>query len=73
MVTDFGMSEKLGLRTYGVESVSGYLGIGPTEQRDYSEEIARQIDEEVNKILQNAHQVAKEVLNGNKPRSDPHR
>jgi len=68
MVTDFGMSEKLGLRTYGVESVSGYLGVGPVEQRDYSEEIARQIDEEVNKILQNAHQVAKEVLNGNKPR-----
>ena len=34
MVTDYGMSEKLGLRTYGQTTVPGYLGIGPPEQKD---------------------------------------
>jgi cell division protease FtsH len=68
MVTDYGMSEKLGLRTYGQTTVPGYLGIGPPEQRDYSEEVARQIDEEVHRILEEAHQVAKKLLVENKPR-----
>ena len=68
MVTDYGMSEKLGLRTYGQMTVPGYLGIGPPEQKDYSEETARQIDEEVHRILENAHQVAKNLLEENKPR-----
>jgi cell division protease FtsH len=68
MVTDYAMSEKLGLRTYGQMTVPGYLGIGPPEQRDYSEETARQIDEEVHRILENAHQVAKKLLEENRPR-----
>jgi cell division protease FtsH len=48
--------------------VPGYLGIGPPEQRDYSEEVARQIDEEVHRILEDAHQVAKKLLAENRPR-----
>jgi cell division protease FtsH len=68
MVTDYGMSEKLGLRTYGQITVPGYLGIGPPEQKNYSEEAARQIDEEVNRILESAHQVAKNLIEENKPR-----
>jgi cell division protease FtsH len=68
MVTDYAMSDKLGLRTYGEPTVPGYLGIGPPEQRNYSEETARQIDEEVRRILENAHQVAKKVLEENRPR-----
>ncbi len=68
MVTDFGMSKKLGLRTYGNQAVSGYLGFGPPEQKDYGEEVARQIDEEVYKIMEAAHQAAKKVLAENRPR-----
>jgi cell division protease FtsH len=68
MVTDYAMSEKLGLRTYGQTTVPSYLGIGPPEQRDYSEETAKKIDEEVRNIMENAHQVAKKILEGNRPR-----
>jgi cell division protease FtsH len=68
MVTDYAMSKKLGLRTYGQMTVPGYLGIGPPEQRDYSEETARQIDEEVRSIIESAHQVAKKLLEENRPR-----
>jgi cell division protease FtsH len=68
MVTDYGMSKKLGLRTYGDVTVPGYLGIGPPEQKDYSEETARQIDEEMNRILANAYRVAEKLLEENRPR-----
>lgn len=68
MVTDFGMSEKLGLRTYGVQAVSGYLGFAPPEQRDYSEDAAKQIDEEMRQILKYAYEVSKKVLRANKDR-----
>jgi cell division protease FtsH len=68
MVTDYAMSEKLGLRTFGQTTVPGYLGIGPPERKDYSEETAKQIDEEVHRIMENAHQVAKKILEENRPR-----
>jgi cell division protease FtsH len=68
MVTDYAMSEKLGLRTFGQATVPGYLGIGPPERKDYSEETARQIDGEVRAIMENAHQVAKKILEENRPR-----
>jgi cell division protease FtsH len=68
MVTDYAMSEKMGLRTYGETTVPSYLGIGPPEQRDYSEQTAQQIDDEVRRIMENAHQVAKKVLEENRPR-----
>jgi cell division protease FtsH len=68
MVTDYGMSEKLGLRTFGHQTTASYLGIGPGEEKDYSEEVARQIDEEVHSITESAHQIATKVLQENKPR-----
>ncbi len=68
MVTDYGMSKKLGLRTYGQMTVPSYLGIGPPELKDYSDETARQIDEEVRRILEDAHQTAKKLLEENRPR-----
>ncbi len=68
MITDYGMSKKLGLRTFGQSTVAGYLGIAPPEQKDYSEETAKKIDEEVYKIMEAAHQVAVRVLQENKPR-----
>ena len=68
MVTDYAMSKKLGLRTFGQTTVPGYLGIGPPERKDYSEETAKQIDEEVRRIMEDAHQVAKKILEENRPR-----
>jgi len=68
MVTDYAMSKKMGLRTYGETTVPGYLGIGPQEERNYSEQTAQQIDEEVRRIMDNAHQVAKKILEENRPR-----
>jgi cell division protease FtsH len=68
MVTDYGMSEKLGLRTFGQESRPAYLGFGPPEEKDYSEKTAQQIDEEVHDILEGTRQVAVSILQQNKPR-----
>ena len=70
MVTEYSMSQKLGYRTYGQTTVPGYLGIGPPEIKDYSEETAKQIDEEVGLILENAHAAARNILSENKPRLD---
>jgi cell division protease FtsH len=68
MITDYGMSQKLGLRTFGHETTSGYLGLGSAEEKDYSNEIAREIDQEVHDLLEEAHRVAMKVLQDNKPR-----
>jgi len=66
MVTSFGMSDKLGPRTFGHKDELVFLGREISEQRDYSDKIAEQIDEEVYNIIQEAHETAKEILAKNK-------
>jgi cell division protease FtsH len=66
MVTDYGMSDKLGPRTFGHKEEMVFLGREISEQRDYSEEVARQIDEEVQRIIDEAHDTARKVLTENK-------
>ena len=68
MVTDFGMSDKLGPRTFGDKQEMVFLGREISEQKDYGDKIADLIDEEVNKIIRNAHRVAKKILAENKPK-----
>jgi len=68
MVTDFGMSDKLGPRSFGDKQEMVFLGREISEQKDYGDKIADLIDEEVNKIIQNAYQVAKNILTENKPK-----
>jgi len=68
MVTDYGMSHSLGPRTFGHKEELVFLGREISEQRDYSEKVARQIDDEVYEIIQQAHEVAKKILSENKPR-----
>ncbi|MFC1939122.1 ATP-dependent zinc metalloprotease FtsH [Chloroflexota bacterium] len=68
MVTSFGMSEKLGPRTFGQKEELVFLGREISEQKDYSDETARQIDEEVCSIIQKARSVARKILTGNKPK-----
>lgn len=61
MVTRFGFSQKLGLRTFGEEQGNPYLGsLG--EIRDYSEEMAQTIDQEMRHILDTAYQRAKDIV-----------
>jgi cell division protease FtsH len=61
MVTRYGFSEKLGLRTFGEEQGNPYLGnLG--EVRNYSEEMARAIDQEIRHITETAYRRAKATL-----------
>jgi cell division protease FtsH len=68
MVTQYGMSEELGPRTFGKREEMIFLGREISEQRNYGDKIANQIDEEVHRIIDNAHQVAKKILSGNTAR-----
>lgn len=68
MVTDLGMSDKLGPRTFGDRQELVFLGREISEQRDYGDKVADVIDEEINKIIWNAHRVAKRILTENKPK-----
>ncbi|UCD53967.1 MAG: ATP-dependent zinc metalloprotease FtsH [Dehalococcoidia bacterium] len=68
MVTEYGMSDKMGPRTFGHREEPIFLGREITEQRNYSEKVAREIDEEVHKIIQFAYTTAKKVLTENKKR-----
>jgi cell division protease FtsH len=62
MVTRYGFSEKLGLRTFGEDQGNPYLGnLG--EVRNYSEEMAQAIDQEIRNITETAYQRAKDILN----------
>jgi len=62
MITQFGMSELLGPRTFGSSGGSLFLGREIGEQRDYSEEAAEQIDREVKRIVETAYTRAKNIL-----------
>jgi cell division protease FtsH len=66
MVTEYGMSEKLGPRTFGQRQELVFLGREISEQRDYSDKIAQEIDEEVHNIIQGAYNTAKKILTANK-------
>ena len=68
MVTDYGMSDKLGPRTFGHKEEMVFLGREISEQRDYSEKVAQEIDEEVHDIIQHAYKTAKKILTENKPK-----
>jgi cell division protease FtsH len=68
MVTDFGMSDKLGTRTFGNKQEMVFLGREISEQRDYSERTALEIDREINKLIEEAYGTAMKVLKDNKPK-----
>lgn len=66
MVCEFGMSEKLGNITLGSHHGPLFLGRDIMEERDYSEETAKIIDEEVRKIVYHAYERAKTMIGLNK-------
>jgi cell division protease FtsH len=62
MVTEYGMSSRLGAVKYGTKDSEPFLGRDFGHQRDYSEEIASWIDEEVRGLIEAAHDEAWEIL-----------
>ena len=62
MVTQYGMSEKLGPRTFGQKEELVFLGREIAEQRDYSEQVAQEIDAEMRGIIGRAYERALEIL-----------
>ncbi len=62
MVTEYGMSERLGARKFGTGDGEPFLGREMSHTRDYSEEIASTIDEEVRRLIESAHDEAWEIL-----------
>src|SRR5439155_17531223 len=62
MVMRFGMSERLGPRVFGHDHGQPFLGREFSAEPDYSDEIAREIDDEIRRIVESAHQRAKDIL-----------
>jgi cell division protease FtsH len=67
MVMRFGMSEKLGPRVFGHDHGQPFLGREFSAEPDYSDEIAREIDDEIRRIVEAAHQQAREILTDQQP------
>jgi cell division protease FtsH len=70
MVTRFGMSERLGPRTFGQAQELVFLGREISEHRDYSEKVAEEIDEEVRRIVDHAHTLARTIIRENRAKLD---
>ncbi|MBE2223110.1 MAG: cell division protein FtsH, partial [Anaerolineae bacterium] len=70
MVTQFGMSEDMGLRVYGQKQEMVFLGREISEQRDYSDAIAEKIDKEVRGIIDGQYKVATEILTAHREHLD---
>ena len=62
MIMRYGMSEELGPRTLGHDQSMPFLGREFQQQADYSDEVARQIDDEIRRIIEDAHQRAVDLL-----------
>ena len=66
MVTAWGMSERLGNMAYGKNQENVFMGRDFGHQRDYSEQVAFEIDEEMKRIVDDKYEEAKKILNDNR-------
>ena len=66
IITRYGMSEKLGPSTFGKREELVFLGREISEQADYSDRIAEEIDDEVHGLINSAYQTAKNLVADNK-------
>jgi len=66
MVTQWGMSEHLGPRTFGRKEEMVFLGREISEQRNYSEKVAEKIDDEVRRIVDRAYETSRKLLTENR-------
>jgi len=65
MVTEWGMSEKLGPLTFGKKDEQIFLGREIAQHKDYSEKTAEEIDAEIKSIVSEAYKIAKDILTNN--------
>ncbi len=70
MVTRYGMSESLGPLQFGRQNENVFLGREISEQRDYSEEVAEQVDAEIRRIVDEAYQRVRGILRTHRARLD---
>jgi cell division protease FtsH len=70
MVMRFGMSEKLGPRVFGHDHGQPFLGREFSAEPDYSDDVAREIDGEIRRIVEEAHQVARDILTSHRSALD---
>ncbi|GIW12392.1 MAG: ATP-dependent zinc metalloprotease FtsH [Dehalococcoidia bacterium] len=70
MVTEYGMSERLGTRTFGRREELVFLGRDINETRNYSEKTAEEIDEEVHALIMTAYHRAKDVIRQHRDKLD---
>jgi cell division protease FtsH len=70
MVCVYGMSPKMGTLAYGKNEQAGFLGRDIMQQKDYSEETAKKIDEEVRSLVNEAYMRAKDILTTNRLKLD---
>ncbi len=62
MVTQYGMTERLGAIKFGANRAEPFLGRDMSHERDYSEQVAAVVDEEVRRMIEGAHQEAFDIL-----------
>ena len=65
MITEWGMSDKLGMIAYGDNSQEVFLGHSVTQSKNVSEETARQIDNEIKAVISRAYEKARRILSEN--------
>ena len=70
MVTRYGFSDRLGPIVYGSDSDEVFLGRDYSHSRNYSENVAAEIDEEVRELIENAYEKAKDILESHRDKLD---
>ena len=70
MVMRFGMSERLGPRVFGHDRSQPFLGREFSAEPDYSDEVAREIDDEIRRMVEDAHQTSKDILTEHREQLD---
>ena len=70
MVMRWGMSEKLGARVLGHNQAQPFLGRAFSQEPDYSEEVAQEIDAEIRRIIEDAHKRARDILTEHREQLD---
>ena len=70
MVMRFGMSEKLGPRVFGHDASQPFLGREFSSEPDYSDDVAREIDAEIRRVVEEAHSEATRILEAHRAELD---
>ena len=70
LITSYGMSDKLGLRTFGEKEEMVFLGKEIHERRDYSEKTAEEIDAEIHRFTEEARKLAEKIITENRSQLD---